>query len=121
MIVEPKKRFSDLFVEVLNNEGYDTEIAQSFAQLQDKLEFFKPNMAIVDVYGFSENKFEIAEYISRNHPEVSLIILSALSSIDSRLYSFHLNAKGFIHKSTDTYPLLHIIKNSKVGVEGLYG
>ena len=109
MIIEEEKRFVDLYEKTLNEEGFVPIIVNSKSILEE-ISSLKPDIIIVDVYGFDKCKMDVFRTVKDIYPNKPIIVISSLNSVYDCINSFELGAKNFIQKSVNTFPLIKTVK-----------
>lgn len=79
-------------------------------ELLELLENDTPDVIVMDISLPGKNGIELTAYISKHHPDVKVLMLSALDEGDTILASIEAGAKGFIHKECEEKEFLYAIE-----------
>ncbi|MES2140351.1 MAG: response regulator [Bacteroidota bacterium] len=85
--------------------GHAFSLGDAYLQVAEK----KPEVVILDIQLGVESGFEFLEYLSKNHPNIPVIMFSNLSSIPYRQKCKQLGAKYFLDKSSEFEKLPEIL------------
>jgi len=110
LIIEEEERFIDLYKKTLKDEGFIPIIVNSMSKFEE-INSLKPDLIVVDIYGFGKPKMELLKSVRKIHPNKPIIVISSLNSVDDCITSYKLGARYFIQKSVNTFPLIASIKN----------
>jgi len=77
--------------------GHAFTIADAYTQIAEK----KPKVVVLDIHLKEGTSFELLEYLSKNHPNIVIIMFTNISTEPYREKCKKLGAKYFLDKSAD--------------------
>ncbi len=110
LVVDSSARNTDLLLQVLSANGYETMSSESGRNALVKVTAFKPDLVILDIYLNDMSGFDVCKRIKFS-PETQYIMVLCTSSVPSREATNHAiqaGADDFMEKSFD--PALLLIK-----------
>ncbi len=87
--------------------------------LFEKLKFIKPNIIILDISLPKMSGIEIAEILTKDYPDIHIIIFSSYTDEETIYKSIRAGAKGFLPKDSVRGDLVEAIKKVNQGFEYL--
>lgn len=111
LVVDDLSDNSFLLQTLLENEGYQVEVANSGQSALDKIVAHPPELVLLDVMMPGMNGFEVTRQIRENHhlPFIPILLVTGYSAL-MPAEGFDAGADGFIRKPIDFDHLLHKIK-----------
>lgn len=97
-IVEDHDGLRESFVEYLRNESFDVTGLCCGEELDEYLTHCQPAILILDIGLPGENGFEIAQRIRAPHPNMYIILLTALTNVHDKINGYHCGADIFLSK-----------------------
>ncbi|PIW70417.1 MAG: Fis family transcriptional regulator, partial [Ignavibacteriales bacterium CG12_big_fil_rev_8_21_14_0_65_30_8] len=97
---------------ILDYEGYETEYATSGKDGLEKLANKEFSALLLDIQMPEMNGFEVLEKAKNKFPFISVIIISAHSSLENAIKATKLGAFDFIEKPIDREKLIISIRNA---------
>ena len=88
-------------------------------ELFEKLKFIKPNIIILDISLPKMSGIEIAEILTKDYPDIHIIIFSSYTDEETIYKSIRAGAKGFLPKDSVRGDLIEAIKKVNQGFEYL--
>lgn len=101
---------------------HDIEIvgeASNGDELFDKLKFIKPDIIILDISLPKMSGIEIAGILSKDYPQIRIIVFSSYTDEETIFKSIRAGAKGFLPKDSMREDLVEAIKKVHQGFEYL--
>lgn len=114
LIVDDEKDIRDLIAGTLEDEGYETRVAQDGVSAIDMIKTRQPSLVILDVWlGDSERDgLKILELIKRDHGFVPVIMISGHGTIETAVTAIKNGAYDFIEKPFATERLLLVVERA---------
>jgi PAS domain S-box-containing protein len=112
VITDDEPRMTDSLKILLGDKGYDIE---TFQNGRDALDFLGANecdLVLMDVMMPVMNGFEALSYLKDHHPEVTVIIMTGQSSIDSAIRALRGGAYDYLCKPFDYEELIKKVDNA---------
>ncbi|PZV16329.1 MAG: response regulator [Leptolyngbya sp.] len=111
LVVDDLSDNSFLLQTVLENEGYQVEVANSGQSALDKIAAHPPELVLLDVMMPEMNGFEVTRQIRKNHhlPFIPILLVTGYSAL-MPAEGFDAGADGFVRKPIDFENLLDQIK-----------
>ena len=100
IVVEDDKDFRDSMVEYLLLKGLDVTGVESALEFYASMSLQKYDLAVLDIGLPDQNGLVLAEYI-RNNTEMRIVILTAQSSLESKINAYTLGADIYMVKPID--------------------
>ncbi len=100
IIVEDDRDFRESMVESLVLAGFDVTGVESALEFYHKIALHKYLLVILDLGLPDQNGIVLAEYI-RNNTDMRIIVLTAQSSLDSRITAYQAGADIYLLKPVD--------------------
>jgi len=97
---------------ILDYEGYDTDYATSGKEGLEKINYKEYSALLLDIQMPGMNGFEVLEQVKSKIPFISVIIISAHSSLENAIKATKLGAFDFIEKPIDREKLVVSIRNA---------
>ncbi len=113
LIVDDEPAYLELMKGLLLEEGYKKIITEQYPE--KVISILKENQVdiiMLDIYMPKINGLDLLEEISQTHPDIPVIIVTAVDEIEIALKAIKLGAYEFITKPTDTDRLLLSIKRA---------
>ncbi len=106
LFIEDDPSLREAITVSLRGGGFEVRAAPDGSDLEDAVEEFNPDMAILDVrLPAGENGFELAQRL-RSLVEIPIVFVTAADAIDERLRGFEVGADDYIVKPFATSELL---------------
>ncbi|HEY9124263.1 MAG TPA: response regulator [Bacteroidales bacterium] len=98
---------------VLNNKGYQIATALSVKEAYALMDKHKPKLILLDLLMPRINGFDFLKEIkeNKNFQDIPVIVVSALTDIETINKTKELGAVGFIKKPIDIHQLLELVEN----------
>lgn len=111
LVVDDLSDNSFLLQTVLENEGYQVEVADSGRSALEKIAAHPPELVLLDVMMPEMNGFEVTRQIRENPhlPFIPILLVTGYSAL-MPVEGFDAGADGFIRKPIDFENLLYQIK-----------
>lgn len=114
LIVDDETDICDLVSGILEDEGYSTRtVTTGFAALQ-AIHERQPGLVLLDVWlgDGAQDGLAILECIKRDHPYVSVVMMSGHGTVETAVSAIKLGAYDFIEKPFQTDRLLLIVQRA---------
>ncbi len=103
LVVDDDVSICSLLKEYLNSNGYIVSAACNIDESEGLLQYFKIDLIILDLMLGNESGMEL---ISRNKPNIPVVMLSALGDVDDRINGLQNGADDYIAKPFEPKELL---------------
>lgn len=113
LVVDDMEQNIDLISRYLINAGYDIISATNGSTAIRKARMFKPDLILLDILMPQMTGFEVCKILKSDNDTkyISILIITALDSSDTRTRSFEVGADDFISKAFDKTLLLSKVKS----------
>lgn len=113
LVVDDVEQNIELISRYLVNAGYDTISANNGASAIRKARMFKPDLILLDLLMPQMTGYEVCKILKSDEDTkyISILIITALDSSDTRNRSFEVGADDFISKTFDKVLLLSKVKS----------
>ncbi|MBD1847926.1 response regulator [Cyanobacteria bacterium FACHB-63] len=111
LVVDDIEDNSVLLQVVLEQEGYEVDVANSGREALDKVEYHQPDLILLDVMMPEMNGFEVTQRIRQNNriPFIPILLITGYDQFNSA-EGFEFGADDFIRKPVDFNLLLDRIR-----------
>lgn len=106
LLIEDDRILAESLKDFLNQAGYSVDVAYGFDDGLEKLERKKYDAYIIDVNLGDGNGIRIIEYLKLNGDDTPVLIISALTDIETIAEGFSAGAEDYIKKPFDPEELL---------------
>ena len=110
LVVDDDDRIRNLLKEYLSENNYIVSSAENAEEAQEKLEYFKFDIIILDVMMPGQDGFELTKIIKKKI-SVPIILLTAKGEVENRIKGLELGADDYIGKPFEPKELLLRINN----------
>jgi two-component system, NtrC family, response regulator AtoC len=121
LIADDDEISGQLFVEVLEGEGYDVQRVQSGDKALSVLQDEPPDLLIVDVRMPGISGLEVTRIAHRDYPEVPIVVMTAFGSIETAIDAIREGAFDFISKPMNLEELKKTVRRALAQRELLEG
>lgn len=97
---------------ILEYEDYNVDITSNVSEGLKKLEYGDFNTLLLDIQMPEMNGFEVLKHIKENGINISVIMISAFSSLENAVKATKLGAFDFLEKPIDRDKLLISVRNA---------
>lgn len=111
-IVEDHDGLRESFLEYLRNERFDATGLCCGEELDEYLTHHQPAILILDIGLPGENGFDIAKRIRAPHPNMYIILLTALSKVHDKILGYQCGADIFLSKPVSAPELSAAIQSA---------
>ena len=114
LIVDDEADIRDLMSGILNDEGYQTQIAYNTESVMDVFAQSVPDLVLLDIWlrNSSLDGLSILDILKREYPEVPIVMISGHGTIESAVSSIQRGAYDFIEKPFKIDRLLLIVQRA---------
>ena len=110
LVVDDDDRIRNLLKEYLSENNYIVSSAENAEEAQEKLEYFKFDIIILDVMMPGKDGYELTKIIKKKI-SVPIILLTAKGEVENRIKGLELGADDYISKPFEPKELLLRINN----------
>ena len=110
LVVDDDDRIRNLLKEYLSENNYIVSSAENADEAQEKLEYFKFDIIILDVMMPGKDGYELTKIIKKKI-SVPIILLTAKGEVENRIKGLELGADDYIGKPFEPKELLLRINN----------
>jgi len=111
-VIDDEPIIHDVLGQLLQSEGYQTEISASGAEALPKLQHQKFDLTLLDLLMPGLDGLEVLKQIKRIDPEALVIIITAYASVESALTAMKMGAYDYIQKPFKNDELLMTISRA---------
>lgn len=97
LVVEDEISINDILVSALRADGYKVKGVFTAKDAKNALDFFKPDLVLLDINLPDDNGFELCRYINDKRP-IPVIMLTARNDIVDKVLGLELGADDYITK-----------------------
>ena len=109
LIVDDELSLRELLRDVLNDAGYQTEVAPSAEEALEIMEHYKPEVIVSDIWMPGMNGHDFCKKV-RETSDASILMMSGVSSEFSKLQRMQVDADDFLIKPFDVENFLERIE-----------
>lgn len=109
LIIEDERLLADSIKTLLESKGFDTEVAYDGETGKEYAELGIYDLLILDVMMPRLNGYEVAKQVREKHCTTPILMLTAKSSVEDRIYGLNSGADYYLTKPFDTRELLACI------------
>ncbi len=114
LIVDDEADIRNLIAGILEDEGYETRMAGDSDAALREVDSRRPNAVILDIWlqGSRLDGLEILDRISRDHPNVPVIIISGHGNVETAVSAIKRGAYDYIEKPFKSDRLLLLVERA---------
>ncbi len=112
LITDDEKEICESIKMILEYEGYEVDYTTSASQCLEKLAGKNFSALLLDIQMPEMSGFEVIKKVKAHYPNLSVVIISAHSSLENAIKATKLGAFDFIEKPIDREKLLISIRNA---------
>lgn len=101
LIVDDDKPFGQRLARAMQTRGFETDIAESVAEAEDKVRERRYDFAVVDMRLADGNGLSVVETLRRTNPESRSIVLTGYGNIATAVTAVKLGAVDYLSKPAD--------------------
>ncbi|HHH54787.1 MAG TPA: response regulator transcription factor [Bacteroidetes bacterium] len=98
LLIEDEQELSKSIQQYLNGNDLQCEFVDNVADALEKIECYEYDCILLDLSLPDGNGFEVLKELKKTNKEDGVIIISAKSTLDTRIEGFHLGADDFLVK-----------------------
>ena len=102
LLVDDDEAFRLTLARSFRSRGYDVRVAGGFDEALASVRMNPPHSAVVDLRMPGRSGLELLEAMSRDHPDIVVVVLTGDRSPASKTEAIGLGAKGYVTKPADT-------------------
>ncbi len=114
LIIDDEKDICTLIQALLQDEGYETLIAENSAIAYELIESNNPDLIVQDIWlqGSDDDGIDILTTVKKERPDLPFIMISGHGTIETAVSSIKLGAYDFIEKPFNSDRLLLMIQRA---------
>jgi DNA-binding NtrC family response regulator len=109
LVVDDDRPLSDALCGLLAHAGYDAASAASGAEAVDVLRRLPTHLVLLDLRLGPESGLDVLGAIKKTRPEVSVIVITAVGTIETAVQAMQAGADNFVVKPLDPPRLLAVV------------
>ena len=98
LIVEDEKALADNLNAYLTRGGLRCEVAAQYQAAVDKLSYNEYDIVLLDIMLPDGNGLDLLRMLTKEHPEIGVLITSAKNSLDDKITGLELGADDYLGK-----------------------
>jgi DNA-binding response OmpR family regulator len=98
LIIEDEEELSKSIVKYLQKESYTCDVAYSFREGMEKIDFFDYACIVLDISLPGGNGLQILKELKKEQKEDGVIVISARNSLDDKIAGLNLGADDYLAK-----------------------
>jgi two-component system, response regulator RegA len=102
LLVEDDEALRLVLARSFRSRGYDIRVAGNYDDAVASVQKSAPRSALIDLRLPGRSGLELVEAITRHHPEIVVVVLTADRSSESVAEATRRGAKGYVTKPADT-------------------
>jgi len=118
LIVEDDESLSRMLFEIIRNEGYQAEIAETGREAIEKAQKAPFNLALIDIKLPDMEGTELLALLKTMHPDLIEIVVTGYPTVENAVRALNEGASAYIIKPVRAEELLYVIKD-KLKVQSL--
>ncbi|GJQ64025.1 MAG: sigma-54-dependent Fis family transcriptional regulator [Melioribacteraceae bacterium] len=112
LVIDDEKEICESISMILEYEDYEVETSSDVLSALKKIEYMMPDAILLDIQMPKMNGFEVLTWIREKGIDVTVIMISAFSSLENAVKATKLGAFDFIEKPIDRDKLLISVRNA---------
>jgi diguanylate cyclase (GGDEF)-like protein len=114
LVVDDNKMNTEIVSDILTDEGYKVYTLSDGVMVLESALLYKPDAILLDIIMPGINGFEVCEQLKKNEKtkDIPIIMITAISNVDTLRKSFDKGAFDFIRKPFDTMEIVARLKSA---------
>ncbi len=112
LVVDDEVRMADSLRTLLEDTGYQVEVAYSGEQALEKLRQSPPELVVTDIKMSEVDGYDVMRFIRDSLPQTYVIVITGHADLDSAIEAIHQKAFDYITKPFDFKTLLFSIEKA---------
>jgi DNA-binding NtrC family response regulator len=112
LLVDDDQHLLQSMGEWLNQNGFQTSLAQDIASAKQQVEELEFDLAIVDLRLGSDDGLDLLRYLRKHHPNTSVILMTGYATVDTGIEAIRAGAFDLITKPLIDEELLMSIRRA---------
>ena len=112
MILDDDRDILDTYSHILRREGYEVITIQNVEEARDIFRERKPDLLLLDLELPDKSGFRLCHEVSRDFPDIRIVILSSKEGGGDREMARQFGAYGYIAKSASRQMMLSQVAQS---------
>lgn len=110
LLVDDDRDFAEGLAELLDLEGFDTDLAFNKAEAIDRNERFVPDIAILDIRLGKEDGLSLIDTLRDRNPDLQCIMLTGFAALDTAVDAVRLGAQDYLMKPVEREQLRAVLE-----------
>jgi DNA-binding response OmpR family regulator len=111
LVVDDEVKMCFTLTKLFELSNYSVAVAHNGLEALDKVDSFRPHCILLDIRMPQMNGVEVLKRVKQEHPEIVVIMTTAVVTEESRAECLKIGAAEYLIKPIDFKELLAIIKN----------
>jgi len=111
LVVDDEVKMCFTLTKLFELSHYPVAVAHDGLEALDKIDSFQPNCILLDIRMPKMNGFEVLKKVKEEHPEIVVLMTTAVATEESREQCLKAGAAEYLIKPIDFKTLLETIKN----------
>lgn len=111
LVVDDEVKMCFTLTKLFELSDYSVAVAHNGLEALDKIDSFQPHCILLDIRMPQMNGIEVLRKVKQDHPEIVVIMTTAVATEESRNECLEIGAAEYLIKPIDFKELLEIIKN----------
>jgi DNA-binding response OmpR family regulator len=111
LVVDDEVKMCFTLTKLFELSDYSVAVAHNGLEALDKIDSFQPHCMLLDIRMPQMNGVEVLKRVKKEHPEIVVIMTTAVVTDESRAECLEIGAAEYLIKPIDFKELLEIINN----------
>ncbi|MEE8260748.1 MAG: response regulator [Nitrospinaceae bacterium] len=111
LVVDDEVKMCFTLTKLFELSNYSVAVAHNGLEALDKVDSFQPHCILLDIRMPQMNGVEVLKKVKQEHPEIVVIMTTAVITEESREECLKIGAAEYLVKPIDFKKLLEVIKN----------
>ena len=111
LVVDDEVKMCFTLTKLFELSNYSVAVAHNGLEALDKVDSFQPHCILLDIRMPQMNGVEVLKKVKQEHPEIVVIMTTAVVTEESREECLKIGAAEYLVKPIDFKKLLEVIKN----------
>ncbi|MAG56646.1 MAG: sigma-54-dependent Fis family transcriptional regulator [Planctomycetes bacterium] len=121
LVVEDERNHADVLAELLEREGYEVEIANTFDEGRRRLEAGRPDIVITDLNLGAHRGTELLALAHELKPAPAVMLISGVGSIEDAVEALQMGAVHYFTKPLDVNEIRSVVAKETERLRGRRG
>jgi DNA-binding NtrC family response regulator len=110
LIIDDDKAILRILTQILRKQGYDTDMAETGKETEEKIAQQRYDLALIDVKLPDADGIDLLSKIREAQPEIINIVITGFSSMENGIKAINKGADAYLVKPVQTEELIKIIE-----------